>query len=788
MAYSYGAPPTAYGQRQLSYGSMPPGAAPGFAPGMDAPPGMPMSAQSPSGQMPSQFHPPPNMPNINFNAPVIRLGVDNAKPQSPMDRFGGGRDDDRGGRAERGGNYEAHGRNSRLGLGAEERGGGRNIERDRQAVRDSMLALQPPTREEVMRTIFVGGLADGAPEDEAITDMLRAAGKLRRWTRCTDAQGKKCKFGFAEFEDVESLEAADEIFSGAAGIKIPIIKNGAVVKTEDGEVKNTRLNVVVDPQSKEYIEEWKRKRKEDDEARQFRIDGCKEDLRSFFATFISNHAADANGANGDTPAAKPNGANRASDEPAEKGEAEVVTIPLTLEDELADIPAEQRAQVAEEIKAFRERSNRRDLARLEREEAAERSYGSGGVRSRLASPPPSSAPLGPAAGANGIPIAPRGNPLNAPSGPRGYRGVQIPAEYANGVAFVNGSHGLSSQPFTQSEEEDSATDEQLEDHRQARRDEEIEKSYKDAERRLLNRERTRRQALERERQREEDEKKQQQRAKETMARRLREWDDYEEEKRKRDEYYKDHIAWVHRRSAVRDREVKLDEQDRQAERREMDAVAKDRDEAKNKADDLLNRVGNDMAKTSQPSGGIKLSLGSAAAKSKAQAEERRGAGAGVKKGLQSVENLLEDEEDAAMSGASKRPELKPLDPSTESTSYKDQDLSDDERAQFRAQLASEIPTSQSDLFEYQVKWNFLTPSVIDAEIKPFVTKKVVEYLGVQEDFLVDSTVDAIKAKKSANEVVGVLADVLEDEAEVMVKKVWRLVVFWSECEARGLGA
>ena len=41
--------------------------------------------------------------------------------------------------------------------------------------------------------------------------------------------------------------------------------------------------------------------------------------------------------------------------------AEVVTIPITVDDELSDIPAEMRETVAKEITAFRDRSKRRDL-------------------------------------------------------------------------------------------------------------------------------------------------------------------------------------------------------------------------------------------------------------------------------------------------------------------------------------------------------------------------------------------------------------------------------------------
>ena len=175
----------------------------GPPPNMGAPPGMDgflgMNAQSPVGVQNQQFQAPPGMQGINFNAPVIRLGMEQGKPSTPTDRLtaGQGRHDGRGS------NSEPLGRRDRLGLGASN--DSRNLDRERAAVRESMMAMQPPTREEVARTIFIGGLKEGAPSDEAIESILRCAGKLRRWTRARDADDRLCKFGFAEYEDVESL-------------------------------------------------------------------------------------------------------------------------------------------------------------------------------------------------------------------------------------------------------------------------------------------------------------------------------------------------------------------------------------------------------------------------------------------------------------------------------------------------------------------------------------------------------------------------------------------------------
>jgi RNA recognition motif-containing protein len=72
------------------------------------------------------------------------------------------------------------------------------------------MSLIPPTREEVMRTIFVGKISP-AITDKDLERILRAAGSLRRWTRAYDVNNKPCTFGFAEYEDAESLETAAEV-------------------------------------------------------------------------------------------------------------------------------------------------------------------------------------------------------------------------------------------------------------------------------------------------------------------------------------------------------------------------------------------------------------------------------------------------------------------------------------------------------------------------------------------------------------------------------------------------
>ena len=168
------------------------------------------------GGFPSNFQPPANMPNINFNAPVIRLGT--TGPSKPAMPLGGDQ-----------GRRDTEPRSARPGLGA-----GQGMDAQRQAVRESMMQLVPPTKEEIAKTIFVGGITEGTGGDEGIERILQCAGNLRRWTRAMDADNKACRFGFAEYEDPESLATAVEVLKD---VEVPI-KPQAVNRTkkeEDGE-------------------------------------------------------------------------------------------------------------------------------------------------------------------------------------------------------------------------------------------------------------------------------------------------------------------------------------------------------------------------------------------------------------------------------------------------------------------------------------------------------------------------------------------------------------------------
>lgn len=436
----------------------------------------------------------------------------------------------------------------------------------------------------------------------------------------------------------------------------------------------------------------------------------------------------------------------------DKADAEVVTIPLSADDELSDIPAEMRETVSREIQAFRDRSNRRDMERLKREEemeALERRRNLGQRVNRLASPPVT-APSGPA-GANGVPVGPRDRSmLNAPAGPKGFSDSQMPKDYQKGVAFVNGSgiNGASLSGMIDREDDDTdASDSEIEQRKKEKKETEQEKIYQDQRRRWLNRERSRTAAVDREKGRDKEEQMRKETEKEVVAKRLREWNDDMEASRKVEEFYADRSLWIRNRSAFRNREAQMDDLDRAAEEREKAREVAQREQAQGMADDFLNRqaIELDMKAPREPQR-FKLSLGAAAQKAQQAATSGR-------RTVADVEGLLEDEEEA--DDANKRT----LIPIKFDSAADTVGLSEEERAQAARQLAAEIPNDKDGLWKWSVKWEFMDETILGEQIRPFVEKKIMEYLGVQEQMLVDVVEDWVRKRGEPQGLVGELEGV-----------------------------
>ena len=110
-----------------------------------------------------------------------------------------------------------------------------------------------------MRTIFVSGITDGIGGNEGMEKILSTAGKLRRWDRATDASGKELAFGFAQFEDAESLWVASKLLKD---LQVPSKKQTPAEAPEkeddtfDGFEKDT-LQFRFDETTTQHIDTYK---------------------------------------------------------------------------------------------------------------------------------------------------------------------------------------------------------------------------------------------------------------------------------------------------------------------------------------------------------------------------------------------------------------------------------------------------------------------------------------------------------------------------------------------------
>jgi RNA-binding protein 25 len=707
------------------------------------------------------------MPNFNFNAPVIRLGTQVGRGSAADSPVGGRKD--------------GAAMPARRGLGMD-----RDGDRDR---RDGPQQVIPPTREEIARTIFVGNIPDGVGGDEGMERILETAGKLVRWTRATDANNKPQTFGFAEFADAQSLETAADIFKD---VKVPTKrqKPGQEKKEDDEEVATSQLHVMVDDASIKYAEEWSKTRNEDEVTVQFRMDSAKESLSGVLASLFNPP---------NMPQMEYGADVMMQDMPAHEGDGvEVAFVNLTnADDELADIPAEMREIVAAEIAAFRDRSNQRDRERLRREEELEEAERR---RSGRRSPPPS-APTGPG-GANGVPVGPKADRAvqGAPSGPRG---SQFPKDYQGGINFTNGGSLANGTYFSRDDDDDSASDAEIERRRKQKRDDDNENEYQRQLSKWLKHESRTVSSLERTSDRTKNQEAEQQAARDAQAKQLKEFDDDEQASSRRHLYYRDRGEYMREREKVRDRETKEDNQDRAQEQRELASQQKQRDHVRGQADAFLDQQAEEMsqARSQRSPQQFKISLGAAAKKLETAAAPRRTAA--------DVENLLEDEDTSSQTGKHKRALIPINFDAAVRANLTQEEIEDAQR-----QLARDIPNDKEGLWKWPVSWEHLPEKNVEKDIKDWTANKVLELMGLQEEMLVDAIVEHLKQRRGPQALVedleivstlfffcvlffgvgrGVLeADLLtvmqalDDEAEALVKKLWRMVIYYSETEKRGI--
>ncbi|VDM69619.1 unnamed protein product, partial [Strongylus vulgaris] len=123
-------------------------------------------------------------------------------------------------------------------------------------------------------------------------------------------------------------------------------------------------------------------------------------------------------------------------------------------------------------------------------------------------------------------------------------------------------------------------------------------------------------------------------------------------------------------------------------------------------------------------------------------------------------------------------------------------LTTDEKKRMVKDLINNIPTTKGrlskfsdllkysdELFAHTIDWRFVDRSLIEQRVRPWVAKKILEFLGYA---LVDFVCEKVATKTPPDRILSDIAMILDEDAEVFVVKMWRLLIYESEAKKLGL--
>lgn len=94
------------------------------------------------------------------------------------------------------------------------------------------------------------------------------------------------------------------------------------------------------------------------------------------------------------------------------------------------------------------------------------------------------------------------------------------------------------------------------------------------------------------------------------------------------------------------------------------------------------------------------------------------------------------------------------------------------------QLYETIPTRKNELFKYPVNWEVIEKNnVLEKKLRPWVAKRIKDYLGSEEETVINLIVTKVKKKCPPQEIEDKMETFLEKDAEEFVVKMWKLLVF-----------
>ena len=103
------------------------------------------------------------------------------------------------------------------------------------------------------------------------------------------------------------------------------------------------------------------------------------------------------------------------------------------------------------------------------------------------------------------------------------------------------------------------------------------------------------------------------------------------------------------------------------------------------------------------------------------------------------------------------------------------------------ELIDNLPTSSKGLFAYHIDWLVVQQhEIVEKKMKPWIQKKIIEYLGEEEASLIEFIAAKLNNRARPDDIEFELKAILDSDAEIFMKLLWRKLIFESIRAKEGL--
>lgn len=93
-------------------------------------------------------------------------------------------------------------------------------------------------------------------------------------------------------------------------------------------------------------------------------------------------------------------------------------------------------------------------------------------------------------------------------------------------------------------------------------------------------------------------------------------------------------------------------------------------------------------------------------------------------------------------------------------------------------LIQQVPTGKAQAFAFEIDWDVVhSNGIIEKKLRPWVRKKVTEFLGAEEQGMIEFIMRKVSSHTPPATILAELEGFIDDEAENFTLKMWRMLIF-----------